>query len=155
MELREKLGELGIELPEVPVAVAEYVPAVRCGQDVFVSGQLPLREGHLVAEGVVPSEVSLDEARQAAEQATLNAIAAADQALEGDWSRFERVARLAVYVASDADFHLQHKVANGASELLGRIFGEAGRHARAAVGASALPLRAPVEVELLLRLRTS
>lgn len=155
MDIRQKLEELDLTLPAVPAAVADYVPALRTGNQVLVSGQLPTRDGELIAEGSVVSQVSLDEAHAAARQCVLNALAAVDQVLEGDWSKFVRITRLAVYVNSDPAFNLQHKVANGGSELLGQVFGDAGRHVRAAVGAASLPLGAAVEAELAVEVKSS
>ena len=152
MDIHGKLGELGYTLPAVPKPVASYVPAVECSGQILVSGQLPMREGELMAKGKVPSAVSLETAYAAAEQCVLNGLAAADQKLGGDWSRVDRLSRLAVYVNSDPDFDCQHKVANGASDFAGRVFENVGVHARAAVGAAALPLQAPVEVELTIAL---
>lgn len=153
MDIRGRLDQLNLTLPKAPAAVAQYVPAVRSGNLIYTSGQLPTRDGELIAEGHVPSQVKPDQAHEAARQCVLNALAAIDQTLEGDWSHFVRVVRIAVYVASDKDFNLQHKVANGASELLVEIFGESGRHARAAVGVAALPLNATVELELLVEVK--
>ncbi|MEX0655444.1 MAG: RidA family protein [Phycisphaeraceae bacterium] len=153
INLPDRLAELNLTLPEAPAAVAQYVPALRSGSHIFVSGQLPLRKGKLIASGLVPSAVDLEQASEAARQCVLNGLAAVDQVLEGDWSGVVRIARIAVFVASDPDFHLQHKVANGASELLGDLFGDAGRHARAAVGVTALPMGASVEVELVVEVR--
>lgn len=153
IDLHQRLAELDLELPRVPTAVAQYVPALRSGSHLFVSGQLPLREGELIATGTVPSAVDLEQAIAAARQCALNGLAAVDHVLEGDWSAFVRIARLAVFVASDPDFHLQHKVANGASDLLGEVFGDAGKHARAAVGVTALPMGATVEVELVVEVK--
>ena len=152
MNLQAKLRELDLALPPVPKAVAEYVPAVQSGRHIFVSGQLPLKEGELLAEGQVPEKVDLETARRAARQAVLNGLAAVDGVLDGDWSKFVRVVRLAVFVNCDHEFNLQHKVADGASELLTQVFGDAGRHVRAAVGAAGLPLGASVEVELVLEI---
>lgn len=149
MDLHARLRELGLTLPPAPKPVAAYVPCVRAGDLVCVSGQLPMKEGSLLATGPVPSKISLDQAQQAARQCALNALAILDQEIGGDWSRFRRIVRLGVFVCCDNDFVDQPKVANGASELLVQILGEQGRHARAAVGANALPLGASVEVELL------
>lgn len=149
MDIHERLGALGHQLPQLPKPVAKYVPAVRSGSHVFVSGQLPMREGKLVAEGPVASKASVEQAQHAAAQCALNGLAAVDQALEGDWGRLVRIVRLGVFVNSDPDFHEQHLVANGASELIGEAFGEAGVHVRAAVGCPSLPLGASVEIELL------
>jgi len=149
MDLHAKLGELGYTLPAVPPPVASYVPAVESNGHILVSGQLPMEDGELMATGKVPSEVSMETANAAAERCVLNGLAAIDQLIDGDWSRIRRLSRVAVYVNSAPDFTCQHKVANGASDLIGRIFGDAGIHARAAIGAAALPLQAPVEVELV------
>jgi enamine deaminase RidA (YjgF/YER057c/UK114 family) len=143
---------LGLVLPQPPRPVAAYVPAVRSGNWLVVSGQLPMRDGALAMRGRVPSQVSVEQAQEAARQCALNALAIVDDHLAGDWSRFVRVVRIGVFVAGDDGFVDQPKVANGASELLGTVLGEAGRHARAAVGTNALPLGAPVEVEFTFEL---
>lgn len=153
MDIHASLKQHGLTLPELPAAVAQYVPALRSGNHIFVSGQLCTKDGKLTAEGTVARHVKLDAAQQACEQCVLNGLAAVDSVLEGDWSKFVRIVRLAVYVASDGDFHLQHKVANGGSELLGKIFGDAGKHVRAAVGVPALPLNATVEAELVVEVK--
>jgi enamine deaminase RidA (YjgF/YER057c/UK114 family) len=150
MRPHEALASLGLALPPAPKPVGSYVPAVRVGELVFVSGQLPMREGKLVCAGRVPSEVSVEQAAEAARIAALNGLAiAADVA--GGLDRIAQVVRLAVYVQSDEGFPDQPKVANGASDLMAAVFGDAGRHARAAVGCNALPLNSPVEVELITR----
>lgn len=153
MDIHTKLASLGLKLPTAPKPVAAYVPAVRTGNLIVVAGQLPLIEGKLIATGRVPSSVSLEQAQTAARQCALNALAAVGDVIGGDWSRLVRVVRVGVFVASDNDFFEQPKVANGASELLGQVFGDAGRHARAAVGVNVLPLNAPVEVELMVEVR--
>jgi enamine deaminase RidA (YjgF/YER057c/UK114 family) len=130
-----------------PKPVAAYVPFSRVGNLVFVSGQLPMRDGNL-AKGVVPTQVSIEEGAAAARQAALNGLAVLADAA-GGLDRIKRIVRVGVFVCSEAGFVDQPKVANGASELLQQVFGEAGRHARAAVGNIALPLGACVEVELL------
>ncbi len=143
-----RLAELGLEVPQVAAPVAAYVPAVRSGQHVFTSGQLPMREGQLMRTGKVGGEVTQEEAVECARQCALNALAAV-RAETGDLSAVRRVVKVVVFVASTTDFTGQPLVANGVSELLGEVFGEAGRHARSAVGVPVLPLDAPVEVELL------
>jgi enamine deaminase RidA (YjgF/YER057c/UK114 family) len=143
----ERLAELGLSVPEVAAPVAAYVPAVRSGAHVFTSGQLPLREGTLITTGKVGAEVSLEDAVECAKQCALNAIAAV-RAEVGELSAVKRVVKVVAFVASAPDFTAQPKVANGASELLGTVFGDAGVHARSAVGVAALPLDAPVEVEI-------
>ncbi|MSQ15167.1 MAG: RidA family protein [Dehalococcoidia bacterium] len=149
MGYEERLAELGISLPQPPKPVAVYVPAVRFGNLLFISGQLPTREGKLLYTGKVGSEVTVDEAYQSARQAVLNALAIAKQEL-GSLDNVERVIKLVGYVASAPGFIQQPQVVNGASELLGEIFGAYGAHARVAVGAAELPLGAPVEIELTL-----
>jgi enamine deaminase RidA (YjgF/YER057c/UK114 family) len=142
----ERLAELGLTVPEVVPPVAAYVPAVRSGNHVFTSGQLPMRSGEMLATGKVGAEVSAEEAFACAQQCALNAIAAVKAEI-GDLSLVTRVVKAVVFVASSPDFTGQPKVANGASELLGTVFG--GVHARSAVGVAALPLDAPVEVEVI------
>lgn len=149
----ESLGKLSITLPPAPKPVAAYVPAVRTGNLVFVSGQLPFASGQLLATGPVPSKTPLESAQAAARQCVLNALSILADHLGGDLDRVERIVRLGVFVCSDPGFTEQPKVANGASELLQQIFGERGRHARAAVGSVALPLGASVEVEMLAEVR--
>ncbi|MEL6497844.1 MAG: RidA family protein [Planctomycetota bacterium] len=149
IELR--LGELGETLPTVAPPVAAYVPARIAGDLTFVSGQLPIRDGKLMARGTVPSDLSEEEATRCARQCALNAIAAAVGAVP-DGRELVGVVRVGVWVASDPGFKAQPGIANGASELLQAVFGERGRHARAAVGAVALPLGTPVEVEVLFEL---
>lgn len=140
---------MGLILPAAPKPVASYVPSVRSGPLIFVSGQLPFRDGSLIATGPVPSATALEEAKAAAKQCVLNGLAVLSGELGGDLDRVRRIVRLGVFVCSDPGFAEQPKVANGASDLLQEIFGERGRHARAAVGSIALPLGASVEVELL------
>lgn len=149
----QRLQELGITLPTPPKPVAAYVPAVRTGNLIYVSGQVPMRDGALAWTGPVPSAQSLEQAQQAARQCAINGLAVLAGMLDGDLSRVTRIVRVGVWVASDAGFTDQPKVANGASELLQQVFGEQGRHARAAVGSIALPLGATVEVELLAEAR--
>ena len=153
MDIKSKLAAMNLELPTPPKPVAAYVPALRSGNQLYISGQLPMRNGELIAVGPVPSTVSEDVAKEAAQQCALNALAIIDDHLGGDWSRFERVVRVGGFVASDDDFTGQPGVINGASELLGELLGDAGRHARAAVGVNTLPLGASVEVEMLVDIR--
>ena len=143
----ERLAELGLSVPEVVPPLAAYVPARRSLPYVHTSGQLPMREGSMVAVGKVGVEVSAEQATDCARQAALNAIAAV--ASQVDLDDVVGVVKVVVYVASAPDFTAQPAVANGASELLGQVFGESGRHARSAVGVVALPLDAPVEVEIV------
>lgn len=148
MSAAQRLAELGLELPTVAKPLAAYVPAVAVGDLVYTSGQLPTLGGVPTATGRVGDRVSPEEAKQAARVAVLNALAAAAD-VAGGLDRITRVVRVVVYVASTRDFTGQPGVANGASELLGLVFGESGRHARSAVGVAALPLDAPVELELV------
>jgi enamine deaminase RidA (YjgF/YER057c/UK114 family) len=144
----ERLEALGLSIPEVAKPVAAYVPALRSGHHVFTSGQLPMREGQLMLTGKVGGEVSQEEAVECARQCGLNALAAV-RAEVGELSAIKRIVKVVAFVASTPDFTGQPLVANGVSELLGEVFGDAGRHARSAVGVSVLPLDAPVEVELI------
>jgi enamine deaminase RidA (YjgF/YER057c/UK114 family) len=141
------LAELGIELPEVVAPLAAYVPAVRTGNLVYTSGQLPMQGGQLPAEGKVGGEVSVEDGKALARICGLNALAAV-HALVGIDS-VVRIVKVVGFVASAPGFNGQPAVINGASELLGEVFGQAGAHARSAVGVSELPLNAPVEVELI------
>lgn len=143
----EKLSELGIELPDVAKPLAAYVPAARVGQQVWTSGQLPLVDGSLPQSGKVGAEVDPAEAKQLARQACLNALAAVDSVVGID--NVTRVVKIVGYVASAPDFGGQPQVVNGASELIGEIFGEDGTHVRSAVGVSVLPIDSPVEIELV------
>jgi enamine deaminase RidA (YjgF/YER057c/UK114 family) len=148
-EIDLALTRLGLTWPEPPRPVASYVRAVRTGNLLFVSGQLPLRDGALLRTGKVPSKVSVADAQTAAAQCALNALAIVRVELGGDLTKLVRVVRLGVFVQCDEGFADQAKVANGASDLLVSLLGEKGRHARAAVGTHALPLDAPVEVEMI------
>ena len=143
----ERLEALGLSVPDVARPVASYIPAVRSGHHVFTAGQLPLRSGELVATGKVGAEVTPEQAAECAQQCALNALAAIRAEVPIDQVR--RIVKLVVFVASTPDFTGQPGVANGASELVGEVFGDAGRHARSAVGVSVLPLDAPVEVEMI------
>ena len=147
----ERLAELGLTVPEVVPPVAAYVPAVRSGDQVFTAGQLPMRSGELLTTGKVGTEVTEEEAYACAQQCALNVIAAV-KAEVGDLSLVKRVVKVVVFVASAPEFTGQPKVANGASELIGSVFGDAGVHARSAVGVAVLPLDAPVEVEAIVEL---
>jgi len=144
----EKLAELGLTVPEVAKPVAAYVPAVRSGDYVFTSGQLPIRNGELMYSGKVGGEVTAEEASECAQQCALNAIAAVKAEI-GDLALVKRVVKVVAFVASTTEFTGQPGVANGASHLFGEVFGDAGVHARSAVGVPVLPMNAPVEVELL------
>jgi enamine deaminase RidA (YjgF/YER057c/UK114 family) len=146
---RDRLAELGLALPPVVPPVADYVPAVRSGDLVFTSGQLPVVGGRMDVTGKVGALVTPEQARDLARTCALNALAAIDALVGLD--AVEQVVKVVGFVASAPDFTGQPGVVNGASELLGEVFGEAGRHARSAVGVASLPLDAPVEVELVVR----
>jgi enamine deaminase RidA (YjgF/YER057c/UK114 family) len=143
-----RLADLGLSLPTVPAPLAAYVPAVRFEDLVYTAGQLPLVNGRLQAVGKVGAEVSVEDAAECARIAALNGLAAVAD-LTGDLDVIRRVVKVVVYVAGASGFTEQPLVANGASDLLKEILGEAGRHARSAVGVASLPLDAPVEVELV------
>jgi enamine deaminase RidA (YjgF/YER057c/UK114 family) len=147
-----RLAALGLTLPVVSPPLAAYVPAVRTGDHVYTAGQLPLVDGKLLATGKVGAEVGAAEAGALARTCALNALAAV-VSLTGSLAAIRRIVKLTGYVASVADFTQQAQVVNGASELMLEIFGEAGRHARSAVGTAVLPLDAPVEVELIAEIR--
>lgn len=146
---QERLDALGLKLPEVQAPVAAYVPAVRTGAYVYTAGQLPLVDGKLPATGKVGAEIGAEQAKELARACALNALAAAASVSGGDLAAMRQVVKVTGFVASAPDFTGQPQVVNGASELLLEVFGDAGRHARSAVGVAALPLDAPVEVELI------
>ena len=148
---RDRLSQLGIRLPPVAAPVASYVPAVRSGQYVYTSGQLPFVEGGLRRTGKVGGSVDPDDAAADAKICALNALAAIDDLVGID--SVARIVKVVGYVASAEGFTGQPRVVNGASELLGKIFGPAGEHARSAVGVAELPMGSPVEVELTVELR--
>lgn len=145
--VEDRLAGLGRTLPGVAAPVAAYVPAVRSGDYVFTSGQLPMVDGSLAATGKVGADVSAEDAKQLAATCVLNALAAIKAEI-GDLDRVRRIVKVVGFVASTPDFTGQPGVVNGASELLGEVFGDKGVHARSAVGVAVLPLDAPVEVEL-------
>jgi enamine deaminase RidA (YjgF/YER057c/UK114 family) len=144
------LAELGLELPQVVPPLASYVPAVQAGEFVLTSGQLPMVDGKLVLTGKVGAEVTAEEAKAQARICALNALAAVKSVI-GDLNRIQQVVKVVGFVASAPDFTGQPGVVNGASELLGEVLGAAGVHARSAVGVAVLPLDAPVEVEIQVR----
>lgn len=149
------LDRLGLKLPPAPKPVAAYVPFVQShgGQLIYVSGQLPFKDGVLTCTGAVPTDVSLEQATEAARLCAINAIAVLKDACHGDIDRIGQILRIGVFVQSAAGFGDQPKVANGASELLAAVFGDHGKHARAAVGTNTLPLNATVELEIFAELR--
>lgn len=148
MTPEERLADLGLEVPDVVPPAAVYVPAMRTGNHIYTAGQLPMRDGKLLYEGVVGSDVTPEQAYECAAQCALNAIAAVRSAT-GSLSEITRIVKVVGFVASSPDFIAQSQVVNGASELLGKAFGAIGQHARSAVGVLQLPLGAPVEVEMI------
>lgn len=145
-----RLEELGVELPSVAVPLASYIPATQVGNQVWTSGQLPVAGGELPAAGKVGAEVSLDKAQELARTAALNALAAIDGLVGLD--RITRVIKVVGFVASDPSFTDQAAVINGASDFLGEVFGDAGIHARSAVGVAVLPKDSPVEIEIIVEI---
>jgi enamine deaminase RidA (YjgF/YER057c/UK114 family) len=152
MSYEDKLKALGLELPQAPKPVATYVPAVRAGDLLFLSGVLPMQNGELAYSGKLGRDLNVDQGMAAAKLALLNALAIAKQEL-GSLDRIIRVVKVVGHVASAEGFTDQPQVLNGASDLLVALFGDAGRHARVAVGAAELPRRAAVEIELILSVR--
>lgn len=152
MALSEKLAGMGIVLNAPPGPFGAYVPARRVGNLIFVSGQLPMKDGKLLVIGQVPSRCAVDAARAAARQCVVNALSAV-MAVEGTIESLAGVVRVGAFVSSDANFTQQPLVANGASEFLLELFGDAGKHARAAVGVNTLPLDAAVEVEFVFEVK--
>lgn len=148
--IEEKIKELGFEVPEVAKPLAAYIPAKQVGNLVMTSGQVPLVKGEIKFKGKVGKDLSEEDAIKAAQVCALNCLAAI-KSVVGDLDRVVEVEKLTVFVASNPDFTAQPKVANGASELIGKIFGEAGKHVRSAVGVVSLPLDASVEIEMIVR----
>jgi enamine deaminase RidA (YjgF/YER057c/UK114 family) len=148
MSYEEKLKQLGIELPQAPKPVATYIPAVRAGELLFLSGVLPMQNGQLAFTGKLGRELTVPQGMEAAKVALLNALAIAKQEL-GSLDRITRVVKVVGHVASAEGFADQPQVLNGASDLLVAIFGDAGRHARVAIGAAELPRRAALEIEVI------
>lgn len=151
-DIAARLAELGLELPKPAAPVASYVPAVEAGGLLHISGQLPFRDGAVVT-GRLGDDMDEAGGADAAQRCGLMLIAQIGQALGGDWSRVERIVKLGVFVTSTPNFTGQPKVGNGASDLMVAVFGDAGRHARSAVGVAALPLGAAVEVDAIVAVR--
>jgi enamine deaminase RidA (YjgF/YER057c/UK114 family) len=145
--IESHLEKIGLKLPEVPKPVAAYIPAKQSGKLIFTAGQLPMVNGELISKGLLGQDVEVEDANKAARICTLNALAAIKGVI-GDLDRIKQIVRVVGYVASIPSFTQQPAVVNGASELLLEIFGEAGKHARSAVGMAVLPLNASVEIEL-------
>ena len=147
MSIKERIESLGHTLPIAPTPVANYIPAIKSGNEIITSGQVPISNGAIVYTGSIPSKQSVESGAKAAELCALNAIAAAATVLDGDVDRITGVKSLKVYVASDAGFADHPKVANGASDLMVAIFGDTGKHIRVAIGSIGLPLESTVELE--------
>ena len=148
--IEEKIKELGLELPEVAKPLAAYIPAMQVGNLVMTSGQVPLVKGVINFAGKVGSDLTEEEGQNAAQICALNCLAAIKGVI-GNLDKIVEVVKLTVFVASAETFTSQPKVANGASELIGKIFGESGKHVRSAVGVTSLPLNASVEIEMTVR----
>jgi len=148
MSPEERLKKLGIELPEVPIPLGSYIPVVKTGNLVFLSGILPVKQGKLTKQGRVGEDLTLDEAREEAKTATINALSVL-KAHVGSLDKVKRCIKITGYVASASNFTEQPKVLNAVSDLLYEIFGEAGKHVRAAVGVNVLPLNSPIEIEFI------
>jgi enamine deaminase RidA (YjgF/YER057c/UK114 family) len=147
-----RLDELGIVLPEAAAPAANYLPYVISGGMLYISGQLPTEDGKIAVSGLVGRDVDVESAQRAAELCAINILAQAKSALGGDLGRIRRVVKLSSFVASAPGFTEQHIVTNGASNLIANVLGEAGKHARAAVGMAALPLNASVEIEAIIEI---
>lgn len=150
--IEEKLKQMGIELPEAPTPLAAYVPAVKAGDYAYTSGQIPLVKGELQFKGKVGAELTVEQGYQAARLCAINCLSALKGVI-GSLDNIERVVKVVGFVNSAPGFAMQPKVVNGASELLGEVFGEAGKHARSAVGVSELPIDSAVEVEVIVKLK--
>ncbi|SMC67118.1 RidA family protein [Rhizobium sp. RU36D] len=150
--IESRLKELGIVLPQAAAPAANYVPYVISGNLLFLSGQLPMEDGKVAVTGLAGTDVDLAAAQRAAELCAINILAQAKSALSGDLGRITRVVKLNGFIASAPDFTSQHLVMNGASNLIANVLGEAGKHARAAVGMASLPLNATVEIDAVLEI---
>lgn len=149
----DRLAKMGVRLPQASAPAANYVPFVRHGDLLFISGQLPLEDGKLVHAGKLGTAVTLADGQKAARLCAVNVLAQAAAALDGDLERIDRVVRVTCFVASEPEFVDQHLVANGASDFLVEALGDRGRHARAAVGMASLPRDAAVEVDAVIAVR--
>ncbi|MCF8262760.1 MAG: RidA family protein [Melioribacteraceae bacterium] len=152
MQIEEKLKELGHQLPEIAKPLASYIPATVVDGFVYTSGQVPILKGELIYKGKVGSDLTLNEGQMAAQMCILNCLAAIKGEI-GDLDKIERIVKLTVFVQSAEGFTDQPKVANGASDLLQQVFGDAGKHARSAVGVIHLPIGSAVEIEMIAKIR--
>ncbi len=154
MSYEQRVRQLGLELPAPPKPVANYVPAVRVGNLLFLSGVLPTRDGQLIATGKLGQELTVEQGKEASKTALLNGLSII-RSVAGSLDRVKQIVKMVGYIASAPGFTDQPPVLNGASDLLVAVFGEAGRHARVAVGAAELPRLSPVEIELIVELHSS
>lgn len=148
----DKIKELGFELPEPTKPMAAYLPSIKTGNYIFTAGQVPFVKGELKYKGKVGLDISLEDAQKAAQICALNCLGVV-KSISGSLENIEQIIKLTVFVSSTDDFNSQHLVANGASELLGKIFGEKGKHARSAVGVNALPGGSVVEIEMIVKVK--
>jgi len=149
----ENIKQLGIEIPDMPAALANYVPFKVSDSIVYVSGQAPVKNGELIYKGKVGKDISIDEGIKAAELCCVNIIAALKKSINGDWNRLETFLKLGGFVNCNNDFYDQPKIINGASDLLVNIFGEQGKHARFAVGSNSLPMNISVEIDAIIKIK--
>ena len=149
----ENIKNLGLNIPELPKALANYVPYKIVGKTMYISGQAPVRNGELIYKGKVGSDISVEDGIEAARLCVINIIAAVKTGLEGDWSKLDSFVKLTGFVNCQDDFTDQPKIINGASDMLVDIFGDQGRHARVAVGSNALPLGIAVEIDAIVQLK--
>ncbi len=149
----ENIKQLGIEIPDMPAALANYVPFKVSDSIVYVSGQAPVKNGKLIYKGKVGKDISIDEGIKAAELCCVNIIAALKKSINGDWNRLETFLKLGGFVNCNNDFYDQPKIINGASDLLVNIFGEQGKHARFAVGSNSLPMNISVEIDAIIKIK--
>ena len=149
----ENIKNLGLNIPELPKALANYVPYKIVGKTMYISGQAPVRNGELIYKGKVGSDISVEDGIEAARLCVINIIAAVKTGLEGDWSKLDSFVKLTGYVNCQDTFTDQPKIINGASDMLVEIFGDQGRHSRVAVGSNALPLGIAVEIDAIVQLK--
>ncbi|MDC0233158.1 RidA family protein [Pelagibacteraceae bacterium] len=149
----ENIKNLGLNIPDLPKALANYVPYKIIGKTIYISGQAPVRNGELIYKGKVGSDISIEEGIEAAKLCVINIIAALKTGLEGDWDKLDSFVKLTGFVNCQDNFTDQPKIINGASDMLVEIFGDQGRHARVAVGSNALPLGIAVEIDAIVQLK--
>ena len=149
----ENIKNLGLKIPELPKALANYVPYKIVGKTMYISGQAPVKNGELIYKGKVGSDISVEDGIEAARLCVINIIAAVKTGLEGDWSKLDSFVKLTGYVNCQDTFTDQPKIINGASDMLVEIFGDQGRHSRVAVGSNALPLGIAVEIDAIIQLK--